>query len=132
MRTITLTTLPDTTAQEVFDYVTARLLEQGKQSKNFGGACRYRTVCDDGTVLKCAAGWLIGDDEYEQEMDDGGASTDWMSLVEQGFFPDTHQSLISKLQNVHDNYAPDYWLDEFKKIAKKFNLQYGNEEACEA
>ena len=59
---ITLKTLPQATAQEVFDQITQHLLQQGKAAKSVTGACRYRIETAEG-ILKCAAGCLIADDE---------------------------------------------------------------------
>ena len=63
---ITLKTLPQATAQEVFDQVTQHLLKQGKAARSGTGACRYR-VETRGEILKCAAGCLIADDEYAED-----------------------------------------------------------------
>jgi hypothetical protein len=55
---ITLETLPQATAQEVFDQVATHLLTQRQRSTTKGN-CAYRG--DDG--LKCAAGCLLGPDD---------------------------------------------------------------------
>lgn len=60
---ITLKTLPNASAQQVFDQVAAHLLTQKEKAKQFN-TCKYRVEHRD-KVLKCAAGCLIGDDEYE-------------------------------------------------------------------
>ena len=65
---ITLKTLPQATAQDVFDHVTQHLLKQGKRSVSSTGACQYRTEQAEG-VLKCAAGCLITDDEYNSKFE---------------------------------------------------------------
>ena len=71
---ITLKTLPQATAQEVFDQVAKHLLTQMKKSVAKRAAesasdskdyCMYRGF--DGT--KCAAGCLISDDEYKPEFE---------------------------------------------------------------
>lgn len=50
--------------QEVFDKVARHLAEQGRRAHN-GGGCMYRTV-DNGVVLRCAVGALIGDEQYDK------------------------------------------------------------------
>lgn len=50
--------------QEVFDKVARHLAEQGRRAQN-GGGCMYRTV-DNGVVLRCAVGALIGDEQYDK------------------------------------------------------------------
>jgi len=55
------------TAQDIYDYVKAKLLEQGRQSINTGNLyqCVYRSP--DG--CKCAAGWLIADERYTSDLE---------------------------------------------------------------
>ena len=89
---ITLKTLPQATAQEVFDQITQHLLKQGKAARSATGACRYRTETAEG-VLKCAAGCLIADDEYSEKWE----NTDWPSLVADKFVPDSHERLIYRM-----------------------------------
>ena len=74
--TITLKTLGQATAQEVFDQVSSHLLTQMKKSINpkNPSLCVYHA--DSG--LKCAAGCLISDDEYTPRM----AALGWDLLCE--------------------------------------------------
>lgn len=92
---ITLATLANATAQQVFDQVAAHLIAQGKPAKNGKGYCVYRN--DEG--LKCAGGCLIGDDEYSPEFE----FNRWAGLIEDGFVPDVHHKLINQLQLLHDS-----------------------------
>ena len=96
---ITLKTLEQASAQEVFDQVVNHLLQQGKKSQNetSGGdvLCAYRGF----NGLKCAAGCLIADDEYKEWFEQRG----WRDLVRDEFVPETHGMLIQELQGVHDN-----------------------------
>ena len=118
---ITLKTLPQATAQEVFDQVAEHLLTQNKQAvvnkkalvKNT--ACRYRVLDGLGkTVLKCAGGCLIGNTEYNPEFE--GYS--WPHLVAEYNLPETHNNLINSLQRVHDRFAPFDWPFALKEVAK--------------
>ena len=125
---ITLKTLPEATAQEVFDHVATHLLTQKKKSLHslellgadlaggLGGdpgyeACRYRG--DNG--LKCAAGCLIGDDEYKQSWE----GTLWSDLVldARNQIPTAHMDLIHDLQNIHDGYPSRSWYGALVRLA---------------
>lgn len=118
---ITLATLKDASAQEVFDQVAKHLLTQIKKSKDDEGQCLYRHG-----ELKCAAGCLISDDEYHDEMDQG-SDVSWESLIEKDFVSAHHVNLISELQCVHDSYNPDGWFNALKHTADKFGLEFKHE-----
>lgn len=111
--TITLATLPQATAQEVFDQVATHLLKQNKKSENLV-RCAYRGP--DG--LKCAAGCLISDQEYDELME----GKPWHMLVDSGDCPVEHHSLICTLQKVHDEGSVEDWSTLLQAVATKFNL----------
>lgn len=126
---ITLKTLHLATAQQVFDQVATHLLTQNKRSYNEELAtCAYRSP--DG--LKCAAGCLISDEEYNPEWED----TNWPGLC--GEFPITiqehepltakHSCLITELQKIHDNVEPDEWPISLESLAKEYELEYNQEQ----
>jgi hypothetical protein len=118
---ITLKTLDQATAQEVFDQVANHLLTQNQQSKSKGESnCVYRT--DDG--LKCAAGCLIGDDEYHSGFDNtDDVGTTWRSLIQRGLVKTSkHSELITDLQNLHDNRVVFNWRSELMFVAKRYSL----------
>jgi hypothetical protein len=75
---ITLKTLKNSTDQEVFDQVANHLLTQNKRSVSAtdNTLCVYRSP--DG--LKCAAGCLIADDEYDPRME----GSNWKEMYERG------------------------------------------------
>jgi hypothetical protein len=115
---ITLKTLPQATAQEVYNQVRDHLLAQNCVSA-VGDSwitrqCLYRGP--NGT--KCAAGCLIGDDEYKPEME----KTSWDRLVKQEIVPGNHEELIVKLQRVHDGSAVEDWSIELTLVAREFDL----------
>lgn len=112
---ITLKTLDRATDQEVFDQVTRHLLTQMEQSK-YNNVCVYRSP--DG--LKCAAGCLIADDEYDPDMEDNG----WVDLVSRFGFTQSHGNLIQRLQDIHDEYTPKDWLNQLKNLALEFSLEF--------
>jgi hypothetical protein len=125
---ITLKTLAQASAQEVFDQVVTHLLTQKKRSegKNEDGdlKCVYRN--DD---LKCAAGCLIADDEYVDKMDHPdyvtGIGTSWLSLVERGLVPSTkHNNLITSLQKIHDSVFVIEWERELIRMAQTEGLSF--------
>ena len=124
MNNITLATLKDATSQQVFDQVVDHLRKQGKQAYDYvNDACAYRVMSSDGEVLKCAAGCLIGDDEYTPEMDNNDAGTAWEALVERGQAPDAHKGLIWQLQRVHDGNFFE-WETGFAEVASTYDLTY--------
>lgn len=115
---ITLKTLSQATAQEVFDQVAKHLLTQNAKSVTFNedygkDFCMYRG--DNG--LKCAAGCLIGDDEYRNDMEDYLYS----SLRES---PEEHQELITRLQCIHDQREVKEWKSELKSLAEDTHLEW--------
>ena len=119
MKTITLATLPTATAQEVFDHVVNHLLTQNKQSlsPDYGGvSCLYRG--ENG--LKCGAGCIIADDEYNPKLE--GRS--WGTLVEEKNVPVNHRYLIAALQSVHDDNKVINWKQALRNIAVEFNLNH--------
>jgi hypothetical protein len=111
---ITLKTLPEATAQQVFDQVARHLLTQMKRSLNEMMECLYRGP--DG--LKCAAGCLIADDEYQPGWED----VTWYGLVERGLAPKQHDTLISDLQHLHDNNDQYFWKEALCNLATRHNL----------
>lgn len=113
---ITLKTLHEATEQEVFDQVANHLLMQMEKSGRSNGTCMYRNF----SGLKCAAGCLISDEEYEERFE--GFS--WYKLIEREQVPKYHERLIHKLQLIHDNYEVCDWKDELKDIAESFNLEW--------
>ena len=113
--TITLATLPQATAQEVYSQVRNHLLTQKIKSKEEGKGCVYRGP--DG--LKCAAGCLISDEEYREEME----RQPWSFLVGKVLVPKVHGRLIAELQRIHDQQAATRWEYCLNKLAADFNLE---------
>ena len=111
---ITLATLPQATAQQVFDQVKKHLLTQNKRSLN-GHDCFYRSG-----KFKCAAGCLISDNEYKLTMED----LKWSAMIDLNRVPPNHAELIEDLQNLHDDREPSDWPIKLRELAEKFNLQY--------
>lgn len=99
---ITLATLPYASAQDVFNFVGEHLITQGEKSIDEDAFdysliyCKYRSGNN-----KCAAGCLISDEEYNEDME----KISWRSLVHDGLVPSEHSYLINRLQVIHDNVA---------------------------
>lgn len=111
---ITLKTLNNYSEQEVFDHVAEHLLAQMCRAESEDGDCRYR---GEGG-LKCAAGCLIGDDEYSEDIEE----RDWITLVTKKQVPPDHQDLIMRLQDLHDSNEPNIWKRRLALLAQDFQL----------
>ena len=116
---ITLKTLEQATAQQVFDQVVSHLLAQNKKSIKFGtyNNCMYKS-----NDLMCAAGCLIASDEYEERMENNS----WYSLVTLRLVPPYHSSLILRLQEIHDGYQPHQWKEKLILLANNQNLIFND------
>ena len=122
---ITLATLRQATEQEIFDQVVGHLLKQNAQCveaicgvKNVNDSCVY---WDKETGMKCAAGCLIAEDEYDWSLE----KNDWQALATQGMVPLFHAEFIQKLQSIHDkNSDPTKWIKPFCDLAKERNLKF--------
>ena len=111
---ITLATLSQATAQQVFDSVAAHMLAQGKRAIS-EDLRMYRTP--DGH--KCGAGCLIGDDEYDPAFE----NKRWGNLVAEGLVPDAHVGLIASLQKVHDQRDALEWRTRLRDVAERHGLK---------
>lgn len=107
--------LPDT-LQEVFDIVSKHLLNQRKRSVDGYGSCSYRGI--DG--MKCAAGILIPDDQYDIEFE----RKPWISLVSLRMVEDKFRQEIFTLQCLHDANLVENWEEGLKEFAINHNLEF--------
>lgn len=107
---ITLANLASATEQEVFDQVAVHLLNQGARSeRKLDGLCLYR---GEGG-MKCAAGCLIVDEEYREEME----CRYWRILIKVCAVPSEHEHLIGELQIIHNSVAVSDWKRELLDFA---------------
>jgi hypothetical protein len=113
---ITLKTLENATAQEVFDQVAAHMLAQNQQSMT-ASTCAYR----GSDALKCAAGCLISDEEYNEEVMEGFTWVDMLQRLDAGV-TFKHNRLIERLQGIHDGCPCDRWLRKLLLLADEFGL----------
>lgn len=112
------------TLQEIFNIVSLHLLTQIKRStkhlkNSWFSACAYRG--ENG--LKCAAGVLIPDNEYQPEME----CKFWDELVKENYVENKFVVEIAELQFIHDSNSEettDYLKTELIKFAKLHNLTH--------
>ncbi len=136
-----------TSLQEVFDTVVSHLRKQGEKSDQsymfdeedlsiMDHQCLYRTPGN----LKCAVGCLIPDDIYSEDMESTFAYKllrDYPKFSSQfdpslfrysssTFYPkgDGIESLLGKVQDVHDDNPVSEWEKGFKLVAEEFDLNY--------
>lgn len=104
--------------QDVFDHVVGNLFKQGKKSIiKSTETCRYRH-----RGLKCAAGWVIEDDEYSYKME----NNDIRYVIEE-FGLDhlkKYEVLLNDLQEIHDDVYEYNWIVEFERIAVHHKLKW--------
>lgn len=113
---ITLKTLHEATKQEIFDQVANHLLTQMQKSENIGRKCMYRNY----SGLKCAAGCLIADDEYNPEFE----KYTWNSLADWEYVPDSEYVLIQRLQDIHEEKNPKNWKKCLKNLCDYYFLEW--------
>ena len=114
MTKITLATLHLATAQEVADQVVNHLLDQNEESIS-GAACKYRSG-----KLMCAAGCLIGDDEYKEDFE----YQNWPNLVRTFNLSENHCQLIRDFQRIHDDCSVEDWEWKIKDTLEDHSLQF--------
>lgn len=122
---VTLNTLDQVTAQEVFNHVVRGLKAQKyKQSLNCpdGSFCAYRGT--DGR--KCAAGLCMTDAEKAAIERWKGASIEgqnWYGLYLNDLVPAHHYKLIKDLQSAHDcGSLPSMMIRELTEVAANHRL----------
>jgi hypothetical protein len=110
-----------TLTQEIFDRVAIHLIFQGTRSTNAEG-CAYRGL---GGAM-CAVGCLIRDEHYSKTLEGRNADCEHVALALKKSLPigttKGDFGLISRLQNLHDGFLPERWLDNLKMLAKYSEL----------
>lgn len=112
------------TIQEAFDLVATKLIEQGKPSMGSDGQCMYRGPNN----TRCAAGWLIPDDKYNDEMEGIALRCDNDNSV--CFAIPCDLAFTTRLQDAHDTStgsSTKVWQREWKhsmhRIASLYSLK---------
>lgn len=112
---------------DIWDYIATNLIKQGKKSADYyddtyvnqGFSCRYRGYDPkSGDNLKCAVGWLITDDNYNQGFEDESIdSADVLMAVKlsnpnleigSGKF-----AMLKLAQYIHDQLEAEIWNSAF-------------------
>jgi hypothetical protein len=126
------------TSQEVFDKSATGLMIQGERAEDESRACVYRGL--DNT--KCAAGFLILDEFYSQEMETAAVVWDTNShsyneksstrvreaLVNSGVELEDLK-LVNKLQRIHDSSDCTKWAEDLANLASDFDLEFTDPKA---
>jgi hypothetical protein len=111
------------TDYDVFNYVKQHLLNQNERSLDpHTLSCFYRAQNEEGKVLMCAVGCLMDDRFYSEEFENTSPNdlrvkkaiensiTNWKYNV----------SLLSELQNIHDEYEADEWSVKLESLESYF------------
>ncbi|CAB4135702.1 hypothetical protein UFOVP573_24 [uncultured Caudovirales phage] len=113
------------TDYDVFNYVKQHLLNQNERSLDpWSLQCQYRSQKEDGKILMCAVGCLIDDNFYSEKLENCSPSDlDVRKAVENSIFSDWEYnvSLLSELQNIHDEYEHDEWSLKLESLESYFN-----------
>jgi len=104
--------------QKIFNKVATHLLKQNAKSISImfvGEQCMYRGR----NGLKCAAGCLVPDDEYDPEQENmGWRMTKWCAK-----YTEEENDLILILQIIHDNLSVEEWKEALTKLATSRGME---------
>ena len=112
------------TDYDVFNYVKEHLLKQNEKSLDpWSLSCYYRAQKENGDVLMCAVGCLMDDNYYSDEFENSSPSDIRVRAVIEKSIPNWayNVSLLSELQNIHDEYDPDNWSLRLEYLESYFN-----------
>lgn len=120
MNQITLATLPEATPEQVFEQVARHMLKQWQKSVSpDSNRCAYRGALG----MSCAAGCLIGDDEYDFRWE----ARSWTYLALGLEVPVKHYTLIRRLQVIHDSREVREWPGALLDAARAYNIELSPE-----
>jgi len=118
-------------AQEIFDTVINHLWGQGQQALDEEGECVYRHETDDGTILKCAIGCFITDDDYSKAMEGREVNLLLRQFPQETAAFRGHLELVMGLQDLHDATCrtggarlEHWWRRVAQKLAEKHELVF--------
>jgi hypothetical protein len=115
---ITLQTLEQATAQEVFEQAAIHLLTQNEKCKGLIKSGKEICVYKNDKNQKCAAGCFISGEEYMREFE----ANSWLDLVKEFNITPKHQVLIGELQNIHDTKIVEEWEEYLYNLGNEFSL----------
>lgn len=116
---------------DLITYASELLINQAEQSAIFDGGlrCKYRLTKQDGTVLKCAVGFLIPESQYKSTMED----TEVLDLKVK--FPKAFVHILKKfkleddeifgellrdMQQIHDFHKTSEWPEQFETLKQTY------------
>lgn len=105
------------TPQELFLKIANHLLTQNEKAKGKYN-CKYKICNEDGKILRCAAGCLIPDEDYNP-LFEGNAigfikTEDPVTEYFTNRYSDEQLTVIRKLQLIHDGYNVSNWKNLIK------------------
>lgn len=115
---ISMSNINDFSLQEIFEYVSNHLLKQNRKSykeKQLFSGCRYKH-----NYLRCAAGCLISDEEYNSEFE--GKNFEYVFRNYFNHINLKSVELITKLQDIHDLSKPEEWKYNLIELGKSNHL----------
>ncbi len=120
---ISMATIHNNTAQEIFDFVAVHLLTQKRKSMMIDPnypeepICAYRGEGD----TKCAAGACIADEDYRIEFE--GKNADFVSARITGKYLTCYPAeILLSLQYIHDQIDEVEWKDQLSYLAERTEL----------
>jgi hypothetical protein len=112
------------TDYDIFNYVKEHLLKQNEKSVDpWSLSCHYRSQKEDGKVLMCAVGCLMDDRFYIEEFENSSPNDLRVRQAVESSINNWayNVSLLSELQNIHDEYEPDQWSLKLEYLESYFN-----------
>lgn len=108
---------------EIWDYIATNLVKQGKKSADYyddtyvnqGFSCMYRGYDPKtGDNLKCAVGWLITDENYNQGFEDESIDSNDVLMAVKLSNPNLVIgsevfAMLKLAQYIHDQMNPEIW-----------------------
>ncbi len=110
------------TNQELFNKVVSHLRTQGPCLNDIGSkTCMYRGH----NKTSCAAGCLIQDEHYSSKLEGWlVTSASVINALSLSGVELSQISLLSALQQVHDNHRTNTWETELSEVASHYGLKY--------
>jgi len=100
---------PLSSLQEIFDYTTRKIIEQGGPSVDAERHCLYR---EKRNGRKCAMGWLIPDSKYQKKFE-GLNAVEVIGQIGDLKYDKSRIAFIRELQMAHDRATVNSEMDNF-------------------